>query len=143
MASQTFSVVTQFGVSNGPTYSGSTSVAPAVNGNNTDLYAFNVPHGASPLVVDANALPSTARFGGLGFQCQLVALNANVSTPSLTVKLTGAGPTDSDLSYTLSPGQSVAFTNNNFLTGVWTGITVTPDATSDLFLNGILVTQNP
>lgn len=141
MAASTFSVAASFSMTGGPQFSGNVSVASGVDGNNYDTYAFNLPHGSSPLTVDAAALPSTARFGGIGFTVSVVNLNGATS-PSVVLKLKAAGPAAADLSYTLSPGQFLVFTNNSFLTSAWTSITCTPDATADLFLNGILNVQN-
>ena len=136
----TFTQNTTFGVSSGPSYTGAKSVGPGTNGNADILLDAPVAHYASPssnpVTIYGESIDYT-KVTAFGFKAVLTSLNGNVSTPSVTVTFTGglSGPTD--LSYVLLDGQQVSVTANP-LTADPSAIKVTPDATSDFEIQGIV-----
>jgi hypothetical protein len=147
MAGATFTITTQFGISNGPNYTGNNVVAPPVSGNNPQLITSQAcPANTNTTVWTGNAAytdlqPSGGLGGGLGFQIATAALNGNVNTPSVTVLLKNGANTA--LSIALSSGQSWAVANpatlwTNTTTNTITSIVVQGDTVSNTTINGIL-----
>ena len=136
MAGQNFTIATSFGIGNGPTYSGQTVVAPPVTGNNPVLLDQVIAAAGSPQTVYTEGFLEAA-CNGYGFQATLLDLNSNPATPSITVNINGAAGLIK--AYTLTNGQSVALADAFDLASTdVTDITVTPDATSEFELFGII-----
>jgi hypothetical protein len=136
MAGSTFTVLGRFGVSSGPTYTGQTSVAPGVTGNDTLLIDKVIAAGAVPQDIGSAILKADVE--GFGFVATLTALNGNAGTPSITVRMVDAGAGGADLEYVLEDGEQVSFIGNDQMTGDATGLTVLPDTVSDFTLSGMI-----
>ena len=137
-----YTQTTQFGLTNGPTYSGA-SVVSAVSVPR--LYSELILHSGSPQTIDVSGF-NYANWLAMGFMAQLDPVQTGTpgATPSITVNLVaglsgGSGP----YTITLSMGQSVSWVViPATLVHNVTSITVTPDSAADVDLYGILVVSS-
>ena len=136
MAGSTFTIGTQFGVSSGPTYTGSTAIAPGNTGNvivNLDKF---IPAGntlvATTILTDSLSVADVQAFG---IATRTIDLNSNPNTPAVTVVFNGASGA-ANLSFAQSAGMAVAYPTAaaggwNTNTNTVTSISVFPDGTSN------------
>ena len=139
MAGSTFTIGTQFGVSSGPTYTGSTNILPDAIGTtgNTVLNpsALVLANTLQTLVeIYPNAISNTS-IEAYGFAAQTTNLNSNVNTPVVTVQFRHAA---SNTNITLLAGQALAWANNSAIPAPITAIYVKPDVTSDVQVDGLI-----
>lgn len=134
MAGSTFTIGTQFGVSSGPTYTGSTSVEPGDTGNVIVNLDKLIPAGNSPLTILTDSI-NVADVQAFGIATKTIDLNSNANTPHVHVIFNGASG-GSDLSFLQQAGEAVAYPTA--ASGGWTAntntavsISVTPDVTSN------------
>ena len=138
---QTFTVGTTFGCSSGPTYAGTTTNQPPANGNvSINPQAF-VPAGNTDVTIYGETIVKN-NVTGYGAQMSLIALNGQVNTPQVTVKFKAANAGNTDLTYVLQSGQSLAFSSNSQMSYNTTSITVTPDPVSNTQVNIIVMVNS-
>ena len=152
MPGATFTILTQFGISNGPTYTGSRVVLPPAAGNAPDGFDKRCNTGINTTCWTGNTSytdlqPSSNLGGGFGFAVSTLALNSNVNTPSVIIDLKNG--TNTIISYTLASGQSFAdYTTTNWpatagiATNSLTSIVVRGDVLSDVEVYCILNSNN-
>ena len=131
---QPFTVTTTFGTPSGPTFRGSTVVAPPADGNNVigpidQVVSLAITPSGDQTIYASEIVH--ANIQGFGFLATLV--TAGSGTASVTIKLKGAGGGSTDVTYTLTPtnGQPMAVAFPllpSTITSNITSITVTPSA---------------
>ncbi len=159
-----FVISTSFGDDAGASYRGTTS---KTNSNGVTSIQFSGNNVAANATVNPSLEPNNttcdvtiytdgivaANVIGLGFVASVLNLNGNTGTPLVYVKLKGAAGSSHDIIIPLTPGSistwspggsvPVLGAGNVLMSGVsltanLTSITVTPDPTSDILIQGTI-----
>jgi hypothetical protein len=109
MAGATFTQTQRFGCSGGPTYQGSTSVAPPVGGVSELLIDADVLESGGTTEIYGDSITFT-KILAYGFLVTLVDDQGNAN-PSINIQLQHAAGGMVDVIYNLTDGQQISFTD--------------------------------